>query len=199
MPAQHSSETGEWYTPAEWIELVLEALGTIDFDPCTSDIANEAIVRARIWAIEGQDSLAMPWHQFANTVFVNPPGACRKGFFGYTVCGNPKSCSCRLPRKFLEKTIAECALGMSAIYLAYSVNQLRQLSCIAIPSGLAISVAMPPQRIAYINPETMRPQRRTNCDSAFILISDPIGGASHRSFADIFARKGCATYTRREC
>lgn len=204
MNAQHQISSGEWYTPTEWIALVRLVLGSIDFDPCSSDIAN-TIVKARIWAIEGQDSLAMPWHQFASTAFVNPPGCCRKGFLGFTVCGNPKNCSCGLPRKFLEKTIAECALGMSAIYLAYSVNQLRQLSSIAIPRGLAVSVALPSKRIPYVDPVTMKPKRGTNCDSAFVLISDPIAGTSHKRFADIFGKapdlsplSPCATYTRRE-
>lgn len=202
--AQHSINTGEWYTPAEWLALVRAVLGSIGLDPCSSKAASFA-VGAPIYLTESDNPLKLPWHEIADTAFINPPGCCRKGFLGYMACDNRKNCSCRLPRKFLEKTITECALGMSAIYLAYSVNQLRQLSSIAIASHLSVSIAMPAKRIPYVDPVTMKMQRGTNCDSAFVLISEPVIGTSHKRFADVFSKapdlsplSPCAVYSRRE-
>ena len=112
------------------------------------------------------------------------------------MCGNPKSCSCKLPRRFLEKSITEAAAHMSIIYLAYSVNQLRQLSNIQIPLGLAVSIALPADRIPYIDAVTMEPKRGTNCDSAFVCLSRV--AAVHDRFSETFGAAGCAVYTMRE-
>lgn len=169
--AQHSAESGEWYTPPEWVECVRSALGSIEFDPCSS-LAADKVIKAGCWSDEG---LMHAWHNF-KTLFVNPPGSCPKaegGLLGdyFSVCGNKTRCSCKLPKQFMERSIKAAAKGSDVIYLAYSVNQLRMLANMEIPSNVSVTIALPKERIAYLNPETMEPQRGTNCDSAFILFT----------------------------
>jgi hypothetical protein len=75
-----------------------------------------------------------------------------------------------LPKRFLAKSLDEARAGMSIVYLAYSVNQVRHLAN-ADRSGLRVAVAFPGDRIPYIDPKTMQPQKGTNCDSAFFCLS----------------------------
>ena len=82
---------------------------------------------------------------------------------------------------------------MDIIYLAYSVNQLRQLSRVET-HGNRIAIALPKDRIPYLDPETMKPKRGTNCDSAFICMSqDPYKLVA---FDSVFKATGCAVYRR---
>lgn len=166
--AQHSAESGEWYTPPEWIELVRETLGSIDFDPCSSAKANEIVKSDKYATVPG------PWISGCN-VFVNPPGSCRPSLlYKFGTCENAKRCSCKLPQTFLARCIQqEVFTGSDIIYLAFSVNQLRQLGKLLrnAPSDLCVSVATPHDRIAYLDPKTMQPVKGTNCDSAFVFLS----------------------------
>jgi phage N-6-adenine-methyltransferase len=65
-----SSDSGEWYTPPEFIEAVYRALGEIDLDPASSDEANEVVGAARYFTRE-DDALGLEWD--AATVYLNPP------------------------------------------------------------------------------------------------------------------------------
>ena len=185
--AQHSAESGEWYTPPEWIELVRETLGSIDFDPCSSAKANE-IVRAKIYETCTRDS----WLN-AN-IFVNPPGSCRPSLlYKFGTCKNSKRCSCKLPQEFIRRSMQAAMGGADIIYLAFSVNQLRQLGKLLrhVPHKLGVSVATPHDRIAYLDPKTMQPVRGTNCDSAFVCLS--LSQDVTKRFHDVFGAT-CAIY-----
>lgn len=203
--AQHSASTGEWYTPPEEIELVREALGGIDLDPCSSARAN-TIVKATAIYTAADHPLEVPWHNAHRTAFVNPPGTCSPGLLFYSGCGNliitkgggKGRCSCALPRKFLQKSLVEAGRGMEIVYLAYSVNQLRQLSKLETPPGVTTLIALPPDRIAYLDPQTLEPVKGTNCDSAFVYLCDDRAAECHQAerFAITFKRAGCAVYER---
>lgn len=200
MNAQHSAETGEWYTPPRWTGASARALGGIDYDPCSSAAAN-TIVGATHYHTAGNNVLELAWHTFARTAFDNPPGSCIVDGV-YTGCGSYVSkgkrlrtkCSCALPHEFMAKSMIEAWHGMDIIYLAYSVNQLRQITRLGPPPELGVSIAMPADRIPYIDPATMEPQRGTNCDSAFIMFSKQ--AAPHTRFADVFKGEGCEVYAR---
>lgn len=66
-----ASGTGEneWHTPSELIELVRTALGSIDLDPASSEIA-QVTVRASHYFTAENDGLTQEW---AGNVFLNPP------------------------------------------------------------------------------------------------------------------------------
>lgn len=190
--AQHSASTGEWYTPPRWVEAVRRTLGEIGLDPCTSEQANR-VVKATVALTHEHNALETRWGKIAKTAFVNPPGSCIKRDGVFTVCGNETRCSCKLPRRFLAKSMIEAYHGVDVVYLAYSVNQLRTLATLLWPPGVRVSVAVPPVRIAYLNPETLEPVRGTNCDSAFFCLSKWDG--THADFAREFQNEGCRVFT----
>lgn len=73
--ALHSSETFEWYTPAETISIIRKALWrlyptSIELDPCSNAVANEVVKAAR-WFDEWDNGLVQTWK--AASVFMNPP------------------------------------------------------------------------------------------------------------------------------
>lgn len=191
MNAQHSAESGEWYSNDGWMEPCREVLEFIEFDPCSCAQANK-VVRAANFSGEG---LVLPsWYELYQTAYVNPPGTCRReqGEL-FSVCKNVKRCSCGLPKQFLERCIEEAAAGMRIIYLAYSVNQIRQLSNIEC-SDVEVTIAYPGDRIPYLDPTTLEPVKGTNCDSAFIYLQPR--GSFNTEFVEVFAKMGCAIYGR---
>lgn len=64
-----SSESNEWYTPPEYIELARNTLGTIDLDPASCDFAQEWIQANTYYTKETNGLL----HNWSGKVFVNPP------------------------------------------------------------------------------------------------------------------------------
>ena len=67
----NNSGNNEWYTPAKYIELAREVMGSIDTDPATSEIANRTVKAEQIYTAE-DDGRGKPW--FGN-VWMNPPYA----------------------------------------------------------------------------------------------------------------------------
>ncbi len=196
MNGQHNSETGEWYTPPEWIERVRKVLRCIELDPCSSARANE-VVKAERYFTYDHHPLRTLWAG-TGPLFINPPGTCVPGALRkYSECGNNGRCSCALPRKFMERAVYE-SRHRDVMYLAYSVNQLRQLSKIEVPTDVSVSIAIPPNRIAFLDPETLEPKKGTNCDSAFILFTHKVRVGPHGRFSGVFGvEEGCAIYQRR--
>lgn len=65
----NNSGNNEWYTPPEFIEVARRAMGSIDTDPASSEVANE-FVKAETYYTADDDGLTKEWH---GNVWMNPP------------------------------------------------------------------------------------------------------------------------------
>ena len=63
----------EWYTPPQYVESARKVMGSIDCDPCTSELAQQ-VVKADAWYTIETDGLA---HKWQGTVWMNPPYAAK--------------------------------------------------------------------------------------------------------------------------
>lgn len=185
MNAQHLSESGEWYTPPEEVARWHRVFPDGFFDPCSSAKA-QTIVRASSWSDRG-----LELDGWGSAAVVNPPGACPRAGGEFSVCGNRTRCSCKLPRRFLERSIIEAAKGCSVLFLSYSVNHVRIManllrSGIVEHDAVAVYGAIPLDRIAYLDPVTMRQKRGSNCDSIYWFIAPPASEMTAR-FEETFS------------
>lgn len=65
-----SSESDEWYTPADVLARVIRVLGSIELDPCSNSHEAPNVPAMRHFT-RADDGLAQEWR--ANTMFMNPP------------------------------------------------------------------------------------------------------------------------------
>lgn len=85
---KNSSESNEWYTPANLIQKATSLLGVINLDPASSELANQTVQARQIYTID-DDGLTRQW---VGNVWCNPP-------YGDDVA------------RFVEKMIAEYESG----------------------------------------------------------------------------------------
>lgn len=65
----HSSESNEWYTPPEWIELAREVMDGIDVDPASCEAAQKN-VKAKVFYTQEDDGFNKDW---TGKLWLNPP------------------------------------------------------------------------------------------------------------------------------
>ncbi len=64
-----SSESNEWYTPPEYVDLARHVMGGVDLDPASSEEANHLVRASRYLTIQ-DDGLSVDWN---GRVWLNPP------------------------------------------------------------------------------------------------------------------------------
>lgn len=65
-------DKNHWVTPTPYIEAARTVMDRIDFDPFSSEEANE-FVRANFFFTEDDDAFTTPWPPGAKTIWMNPP------------------------------------------------------------------------------------------------------------------------------
>lgn len=126
----HNSGQNEWYTPSEFVEAARIAMGSIDTDPASSDIANET-VKAETYYTINDNGLIHKWH---GNVWLNPPYSQPQvtDFTKVTV------------GKYLDGEIKQaCVLVNNATETEFFQRMLAHCSAICFPKS----------RIRFIDPE----------------------------------------------
>jgi len=96
-----NSGENEWYTPSAYIEAARQAMGSIDLDPASCELAQET-VKAGIYYTIADDGLAREWD---GNVWLNPPYS--KHLIG----------------KFVEKVVVESERFEQAIVLVNNATE----------------------------------------------------------------------------
>lgn len=127
--AQGTGEN-EWYTPPEYIAAAREALGTIDLDPASSEVAQEVVAAVEFFTAE-DNGLEQEWR---GRIWLNPPYA------------QP------LIHQFIEKLCIEHAAARvpAAILLTHNYTDTEWFH-LAARSCAAICFTR--GRIKFVNPE----------------------------------------------
>ena len=120
----------EWYTPAEYIEAARKAMGGIDLDPASSDLANE-VIQAERYFTALNDGLKQEW---MGRVWMNPPYA------------QP------LIYHFIEKLIAEATAGRIEQAIVLTHNSTDTLWFHRLEE-IASRICFTRGRIAFVDPQ----------------------------------------------
>lgn len=123
-----NSGNNEWYTPIDYIEAARDVMGSIDFDPASSEIANE-IVKAEEYYTAETNGLDKAWH---GNVWMNPPYASD------------------LIGKFIDKLIEELPNIDQAMVLVNNATETEWFNKL-IPQASA--VCFPRSRVKFYMPD----------------------------------------------
>ena len=124
----NNSGNNEWYTPAEYIEAARFAMGSIDLDPASSEIANR-IVKAAVFYTAESSGLEQKW---TGNVWLNPPYASD------------------LIGKFIDKLIAERQNFRQAIVLVNNATETEWFNRLI---SVASAVCFPKSRVKFYMPD----------------------------------------------
>lgn len=124
----NNSGNNEWYTPAEYIEAAREAMGSIDTDPASNDIANKIVKAEKYYTVE-TNGLA---HDWTGNVWMNPPY------------------SSDLISKFVEKLKEQRANYNQAIILVNNATETQWFYEIV---KIASAVCFPKSRVKFYMPD----------------------------------------------
>lgn len=69
-----SSESNEWYTPAEYVTAARMVMGGIDLDPASNALANQTVQATRFYT-QADDGFTQPWGDIQHPLrlWLNPP------------------------------------------------------------------------------------------------------------------------------
>ena len=163
----HNSGENEWYTPPQYIEAARRAMGGIDLDPATSEIANRTVQAAQYFTAQ-DDGLAQQWP--LGRIWMNPP-------YAQPLIG-----------QFSEKLAQAAEAGSEAIVL---VNNATETAWFQRMASAATAICFPKSRIRFLDPEG-KPNGSPLQGQAFIYC-----GNKPEAFAVEFSQFGFVVEVRR--
>lgn len=123
-----NSGNNEWYTPAELIEAARLAMGSIDLDPASNDIAQK-VVKARTYYTAETNGLDKTW---TGNVWMNPPYASD------------------LIGKFVDKMVSERKNYDQAVILVNNATETEWFNRLI---SIADAVCFPKSRVKFYMPD----------------------------------------------
>ena len=124
----NNSGNNEWYTPAEFIEAARSAMGSIDTDPASNEIAQKVVKAETYYTIE-TNGLDKTW---SGNVWLNPP-------YASDIIG-----------KFIDKLIEERENYKQAIILVNNATETEWFNKIV---SIASAVCFPKSRVKFYMPD----------------------------------------------
>lgn len=123
-----NSGNNEWYTPIEYIEAARKAMGSIDLDPASSDIANNVVKAGTFYTAE-TNGLDKEWR---GNIWMNPPY------------------SSDLIGKFVDKLIEQRENYNQAVILVNNATETEWFNKIV---SIASAVCFPKSRVRFYMPD----------------------------------------------
>lgn len=123
-----NSGNNEWYTPVEYIEAARKAMGSIDIDPASSEIANKVVKAGTFYTAE-TNGLDKRW---GGNIWMNPPY------------------SSDLIGKFVDKLVEERENYNQAIVLVNNATETEWFNKIV---SIASAVCFPKGRVKFYMPD----------------------------------------------
>ena len=123
-----NSGNNEWYTPAEFIEAARSAMGSIDLDPASNDIAQQ-VVKAKTYYTAETNGLDKVW---TGNVWMNPPYASD------------------LIGKFIDKMASERKNYRQAVVLVNNATETEWFNKLI---SVASAVCFPKSRVKFYMPD----------------------------------------------
>ena len=153
-----------WMTPPHIIESAREAMGSIDTDPASNDIA-QTFVKAKYHFTEERSGLVGGWQ---GNVWLNPPYS----------RGNIEPFLNRLVFFYLTKYVDQAVVLTNTVYTS---KWWRRTTI----SDYATAYCLPSERIAFIDPATMEPQKNNDRDQLITYV-----GRNPEQFCESFSKDG---------
>lgn len=156
-----NSGNNEWYTPPEIVECARRALGAIDFDPASSEVANRT-VKAAEYLTENDDGLTVEWR---GRTFMNPP-------YSQPLIG--QFCEAAVTKYAAGEITAACVLTNNATETRWLQGLLSKASAVCFIRG----------RIKYLNAQGVPENTPLQGQCVTYLGPDP------KAFMEAFAEMG---------
>ena len=153
-----------WRTPPHFIESARKVMGSIDTDPASSDEAQN-VVQAGVYYTEETNGLDKLWE---GNVWLNPP-------YGR---GLAKPFIVSLVEHFNGEYVHQAIVLLNTVYTSNWWNDSN------IPDEYS-ALCLPRDRIAFINPETGKPEKGNDRDQIIVYLGD-----NPTAFCEEFSKYG---------
>jgi len=160
-----------WMTPPSIIESAREAMGSINTDPASNELAQQ-IVKADRYFTKEMSGLSGGW---TGNVWLNPPYS----------RGNIEPFLDRLVYFYLWKHVEQAVILTNTVY----TSQWWRRTTV---SDYATAYCLPHERISFIDPVTMEPQKGNDRDQLITYV-----GRNPEKFCEAFFKHGSCSIVYR--